>query len=129
MVANQLNDKMIRAGEALVRRLDARDVNLRSALWLYSPELEEWKLLLAVPAVADEGPRGVYQQIQHALSESGSEVDGLSLSNIRVLKPDAPLISLLRKAIHTGPGISGIRFTNNVINGIVIEDAYIYRVA
>jgi len=120
---------MIEAGEALVHRLDEQGVQLRSALWLYSPDLEEWKLLLAVPAVADEGPRGVYQQIQQALSDSRSEADGLSLSNISLVKPDAPLISLLRKAIHTGPGISGIRFTNNVINGIVIEDAYIYRVA
>ncbi|MFN2514070.1 MAG: hypothetical protein ABR568_21985 [Pyrinomonadaceae bacterium] len=27
-----------------------------------------------------------------------------------------------------GGGISGIRFTNNVINGTPIEDAYIYRI-
>ena len=41
--------------------------------------------------------------------------------------PDAPVVALLRTAIRTGPGISGIRFKNNVIDGTLIEDAYIYR--
>ncbi len=129
MVANQLSDAMIKAGEVLVRSLDTRDVNLRSALWLYSSDLEEWKLLLAMPAVADEGPRRVYQEIQQALADCSPEANGLSLSNISLVAPEAPLISLLRKAIRTGPEISGIRFTNNVIDGTVIEDAYIYRVS
>jgi hypothetical protein len=37
------------------------------------------------------------------------------------------MLSLLRVAISTGPGISGIRFTHNTINNVLIEDAYIYR--
>jgi hypothetical protein len=34
----------------------------------------------------------------------------------------------LRTAIRTDSGINGIRFSNNSINGTVIEDAYIYRI-
>jgi hypothetical protein len=37
------------------------------------------------------------------------------------------MITLLRVALRTGPGIGGIRFSSNVINGTLIEDAYIYR--
>ena len=36
------------------------------------------------------------------------------------------MVRLLRKVIKTGRKVSGIRFTNNVINGTVIDDAYIY---
>jgi hypothetical protein len=37
------------------------------------------------------------------------------------------LVQLLRPVIGTGPGICGIRLTQNVIDGVLIEDAYIYR--
>jgi hypothetical protein len=37
------------------------------------------------------------------------------------------MVASLRSAVRTRPGIDGIRVTNNVINGLVIEDAYIYR--
>jgi hypothetical protein len=35
----------------------------------------------------------------------------------------------MRTAIQTGPGtgVSGIRFTQNMVNNVLIEDAYIYR--
>jgi len=45
-----------------------------------------------------------------------------------VIEEKAPLYVLLRSAISTGPGLSGIRFSRNVINGQLIEDAYLYRI-
>ena len=55
------------------------------------------------------------------------ELAELSLDDLALAKPDAPLVTLLRNAVRTGSGIHGIRFSNNVMNGTVIEDAYIYR--
>jgi hypothetical protein len=49
------------------------------------------------------------------------------LDDVTLSRPDEPIIALLRTAIHTGPGVGGIRFKNNAINGTLIEDAYIYR--
>ncbi|NIV68021.1 hypothetical protein GWN43_04130 [Candidatus Bathyarchaeota archaeon] len=49
------------------------------------------------------------------------------MRQISVISTEHDLVKLLRAAIHTGPGISGIRFTGNVINGVFIDDAYIYR--
>jgi len=49
--------------------------------------------------------------------------------DITVVKDNDPLVVLLRKAISTGLGISGVRFTNNSINGTFIDDAYIYRLS
>jgi hypothetical protein len=46
---------------------------------------------------------------------------------VSIAKKDDPLLKLLRIAIKTGPGISNIRFSRNTINGVIIEDAYIYR--
>ncbi|MBN1508448.1 MAG: hypothetical protein JW955_16485 [Sedimentisphaerales bacterium] len=116
-----------KAGEALLRALDQAGVKVKAAFWLYLPESDEWRLYLALPEVAQKGPRQAYESIQTTLEQVRPE--GLSLRNISAVAPDDKLVKLLRSAIKTGPGIVGIRFTGNVISNVLIEDAYIYRVA
>jgi hypothetical protein len=50
----------------------------------------------------------------------------IPLKEITVVDSQDPLISLMRTFIRI-EGISGVRFSNNVINGSLIEDAYIFR--
>jgi len=56
-----------------------------------------------------------------------AECVSLALSHIAITPPDSSLIRVLRSAVTTGPGISGIRFSRNTIDGTYIEDSYIYR--
>jgi hypothetical protein len=116
-----------KAGEALVRALDQAGVKVQAAFWLYLPESDEWRLYLALPEVAQRGPREAYETIQTILEQL--QLEGLSLTNISAVAPDDNLVKLLRSAIKTGPGIAGIRLRGNVIDSGLIEDAYIYRVA
>jgi hypothetical protein len=51
----------------------------------------------------------------------------VKLRNIFLVNPKHKLIRLMKIVVGTGKTISGIRFTQNVINNILIEDAYIYR--
>lgn len=129
MVAEMLTDEMVQAGAALIRQLDSQGYSPDAALWLYFPELKEWKLMLAEARLSRRGPRVGYEIVQKALSSGTSALRGLPLSLVAITKPDALLINLLSGAIHTGRGIGSIRFTSSVINGTVIEDAYIYRLA
>lgn len=127
MVEAHLTKEMIDAGAALVRKLDERGIQPDAAFWLYFPDIQTWKLVIAQAKVGSEGPKQMYRQIQELMEEFSQQIHELSLDDVTLSKPDAPIISLLRMAIHTGPGVSGIRFKNNVINGTVIEDAFIYR--
>lgn len=52
----------------------------------------------------------------------------VSLNDVGVTDTSSTLVNLLRTAISTGDGISGIRFSRNTINGTFIEDSYIYRI-
>ena len=116
------------AGKALVLALDQARVNVKAAFWLYLPESNEWRLYLALPDVVQQGPRKAYETVQACMEQVRPE--GLSLRNISLVGPDDDLVKLLRSAIKkSGPGIVGIRFTGNVINNVLIEDAYIYRIA
>ena len=127
MVETQLTPELISEGVKLLQGLDDAGEAPDAALWFYFPDIGAWKLLLAEVKVGPTGPRDVYRTIQKTLQSLRDQVTHLSLEDVAVAKPDAPLIRLLRQAIATGPGVSGIRLTRNVINGVPIEDAYIYR--
>jgi uncharacterized membrane protein len=128
MVATDLRQDWIEAGAELVTLLDQGGMQPDAALWVYQPELKSWKLVLAEAKISKDGPREVYRQIQKYLTKLPEHHrNTLSLEDIALAKPDSLLIRLLKGVIKTGSGVSGIRFQNNVINGTLIEDAYIYR--
>ena len=128
VVRQNLSEEMISAGAELTRRLDEAQFIVSASLWLYVPETNAWRLVIGSPEVRTRGPRWAYKKVQSMLSKLPEEQTKISLKDVTVLDSKDPLITLLKVAIKTGNGISGIRLTRNVINGTAIEDAYIYRV-
>lgn len=126
MVVQALTEDMIKAGAELAHRLDEK-TTVEAALWFLLAETNTWRLVFCIPTMDTLGPKKIYSVIQGALSKKGIERLNLSLADISLMSPSDPLIQLLRVAVRTGPGISGIRFTRNTIKGHFIEDAYIYR--
>lgn len=127
MVETQLTPDLIREGAALVEGLDKAGVSPDAAFWLYFPDNAAWKLLLGEVKVGPDGPRETYRSVQKILQSLRNQISHLSLEDVALTKADAPIIKLLIQAVVTGPGINGIRFTHNVVNGTLIEDAFIYR--
>jgi len=131
MVRTQLRQELIDAGAALVRKLDESGLPPDAAFWFYFTDAQAWKLVLAEVKVGRDGPKEVYRRIQRLLGKEPKQFAALSLDDVTLVKPDALVVNLLRTALRTslrtGPGISGLRFSNNAIDGTVIEDAYIYR--
>ncbi len=123
-----LSDEMISAGAELTRRLDDARFIVSASLWLFTSETEGWRFVIASPEVRTRGLRWAYKQVQAVVSKMLNARARIPLKDIAVIDSNDPLIKLLRVAIRTGSGISGIRFTKNVINGTPIEDAYIYRI-
>ena len=128
LVKEMLTQEMIQAGADLVRRLDEAHLAIHASLWLYLPDANLWRLIIASPAVKDEGPKKVYQKIQSVLSQVPDDTAKVTLSDISVVEPTDPLVTLLRTAAKTGMGISGRRFSRHTINSHFIEDTYLYRV-
>ena len=127
MVTTRLTDRLIDDGESLVLALDAAGVKPTAAFWFYFSDIASWKLLIADPTLGPNGPRGAYKQIQKALNKMEKQANGLALEDVALAKPDAPMVEVMRSALRTGPGVSRIRFTGNVINGVLIDDTLIYR--
>lgn len=126
MAQTTLVEDTIRGGEDVVAALDAAGVRVTAAFWHYDPEAEDWTLVLALPDVDEAGPSAAYRRVRDAAG-SALRDHRLRLSDTQVRSPADDLVVLLGKAIRTGPGLSRIRFSRNVINGAYIEDALIYR--
>jgi len=116
----------LEAGKALLSVLDKSRFSVKAALWFYLSDSNEWRLIFALPSVDRIGPQAAYEKMQSQLQKLDPKYN-LTLQNISIVSPKENLIMLLKKAIRTGPGPSGIRFTRNTINNVFIEDAYIYR--
>lgn len=127
MVKKQLVAMKVAEGKRLVEALDESDFPVNSALWFLS-ETEVWRLLLASPVVDSEGPRAAYEGLQDFLNRSSPKYE-IALDEVTLLSPRDALIGLLRGAVVTGSGVSEVRFTENSINNVFIEDALIYRIA
>jgi hypothetical protein len=129
MVEANLTKELIDAGARLVKKLDERGLGPDAAFWLYSPEEQTWKLLLVEVKLAKRGPKAAYFEVQKVLEKYAQELENIKLDDLVLEKPDARIVQLIRKAVRTGPAVSGIRFKNNVVDGTLIDDAYIYRAA
>lgn len=114
----------VERGEALVRALDDAGFPVLAALWLYYPDIDTWKLVLATPHAAS--PQKAYTEIRHIAHRA--QIDAPDLAQIKLVLPTDATVSTLSQVIRI-EGIGRVRFSKNMINGIYVEDAFLYRTA
>ena len=127
MVAPHLTQELIDEGARLIEKLDQSGEPPDAAFWFYLPESGTWRLFLAERKVAVAGSREVYKRMHKTLLSLRREVPHLSLMNVAVAEPDAPLVVLLSSAFPGRRKIKDARFMRTVINGALFDDAYVYR--
>jgi len=120
---------MIEAGAQLTQKLDEMGVPISVALWLFLMDINEWRLFFVSPLSSSAGPRVVYEKIQEARRALGKQADLIPFSAIGLMHTGNELVEVLRRALHTGPGINRLRISKNAIQGHFIDDALVYRAA
>lgn len=129
LVGEQLTPDMIKSGALLLAALDKLNVSVKGAYWRLLPDQHVWRLVIASPEVRELGPKAVYRKVVSALQKLPQDVTTIGTKDISVVDDKTQPFLTLRSMVSTGPGISGIRLSKNVINGELIEDAYVYRLA
>src|SRR4029453_3585559 len=77
-----LTEETLQAGAEITRRLDKAHLEVRASLWLYMPDKNLWRLIVASPAVRQDDPKKVYQQIQTILSKMSDKAWKIPLHDI-----------------------------------------------
>jgi len=116
----------IEAGKRVLRYLDEAKFKVRAAFWLFSSELQDWRLWIATPVVDQTGKRGAYLRLGDVLRAVEPEL--LVHPVIHLVSPKEKLIRSLRRLFGKTASVEGMRLGNNLIDGTFIEDAYVYRI-
>jgi hypothetical protein len=127
MAKETLLESDIDAGARFIEALDNDGETVEAAFWFYYPDLSQWKLILFAPAFDKIDLTKAYTKISELLSSRDEIGKNISVADIKILKQKDPLMKLLRSIVRTGKGLSQIRMTSNLLNGIYVEDALIYR--
>ncbi|WBQ14308.1 hypothetical protein L2D00_06380 [Hyphomonadaceae bacterium BL14] len=119
-----VNDR-VASGEAALRSLDSNGYPVCAAFWNYYSELGGWRLVIVPEGFSGGAVTDELLKIRRAFNQQSTPFD---LSDIKLLPASDPLVRALSKFMRVD-GMSGTRFTGNWIDGVYIEDAYVYRMA
>src|SRR6266478_433812 len=99
-----LVESRIKDSVSLVQSLDSQGDKPSSVVWYYFPDADEWRLLIAGPSFDTLLPKEearAYQRVAEALSRT--QVDSLSIGEIKIVRTDYPLLKATRFFLKTGP--------------------------
>ncbi|MFP4381929.1 MAG: hypothetical protein ACLFUS_15625 [Candidatus Sumerlaeia bacterium] len=128
MVGTTLTENMIASGRRFLELLDSRNLVPLAAFWYFLQEDELWRFYIAEKELSDLGPKDAYSRVQKILAENDDSLPDFSLEKIYICPTNHPLIMALKPLVVTeGKENAQTRIQNSYSEGMVIEDAYIYR--
>ncbi len=117
----------IEEGKQLLMELDKQEMQIDVAMWFYIAENNIWRFVISSSLFNNKSGQEIYADFVDKFKDT-KQVNNIGLENITLVTNNNNLIMLMKNAIKTDKkSISSIRFTSNTINGVLIDDAYIYR--
>ena len=113
-------------GTELIRALDDANLKIRVALWLYSADHEDWRLVLSSRQLDAAGPRDAYGLIHDALEKAGFTLERTPA--LMILSMNDSFVRELRRIFGKAKSVEGMRLGGQMIGDRFVEDAYVYRV-
>ena len=114
-------------GAELLRTLDGANLQVGVALWLYSPEYEDWRLVLSSRKLDALRLRSAYGLLYDSLSAAGFALE--ETPPVMILPRNDQFIRELRRIFSKAKSVSGMRLGGQMIGDRFVEDAYVYRIS
>jgi hypothetical protein len=115
-----------KTGLDLVSALDASALPISVALWLYSPDHEDWRFVLASRRLDAAEPSERYGLVHDALTAAGISLE--RTPTLMILKMADPFIRALRQIFPKTQSVEGMRLGGQVIGDRFVEAALVYRI-
>ena len=127
MAAAVLVDADVEMGRELLRILDEAKFPVTAAVWIFFPDIEEWRLVVRTPK-AEKNLQQALLELAVLLDKQGDLRKRLDLSRVKLVPPKDKILAAMSSIVKVD-GISSIRFSRNLVDGVLIDDALIYRLA
>jgi hypothetical protein len=99
---------------------------VEGALWLSRSESDAWHLLVATPKVDEIGRREAYEELFKIARRLPANSE--QFLRIELISPRQPLYQALRSVFGKTESVEGARLGNTQIEGMYINDAYLYGI-
>ncbi len=134
LVKEALTQEMVETGRQLIRALRDRKNEVRACFWLYSEQLNDWKLAVALPEVDTAGPRKAYDTIFSVTRPAfwvGQDRRSFDLlfqlfDHVVVLGPSNRQVRSVL-SVPMDPNSLGMRFKRSRLGDNYFDDVYIYN--
>ena len=113
-------------GLELVQALDRSDLSISVALWLYSPEHDDWRFALASRRLDAAEPSQAYGLVHEALAAAGISLEHTPA--LMILRMSDPFIRALRRIFAKAKSVEGVRLGGQLIGDRFVGDALVYRI-
>jgi hypothetical protein len=131
MAETALVEGLIQDSIQLVQQLDVGQYKPSKVVWYYYDDVDTWRLIVVSGEFDKMLPKNeplAYKIIAEAIN--AIDLSSLSISEVKLMKSDEPLVGTLGFLVGTGPdNITQANFSNTTINGIFIKDMVILRSA
>jgi hypothetical protein len=117
----------IERGAEVLKALDSANLQVKVALWLFSPDHQDWRMVVASRRLDAVGPGEDYGLINEALDKAGFPLE--RKPSIMVLRIDDPFIRDLRRLFSKAKSVEGMRLGLQTIGNWFVEDAFVYRIS
>jgi hypothetical protein len=115
----------INRGSELLDALERAKLKVGVALWMFSPEYEDWRLVVSARQLYSLDPRDAYRLVHNSLDTAGFTPE--KTPPIMILPMADPFIRELRRLFGKTKNVEGMRLGGQMIGDRFIQDAYIYR--
>lgn len=117
----------IERGREVVNALDDAKMKLAVALWAYSPEYDDWRLMISGRQLDSLDLRHAYRRVNDSLTAAGLTPD--KTPPILILSMNDSFIRTLRQIFGGAKSVEGMRLGGQMIGDRFLEDAYVYRIS
>lgn len=127
MVKTALVDVDLQRGKEVLDLVLQANLKVSVALWLYTSEYEDWRLVLSGKAFDGLGLRDAYRLLNETIHKGGIDVD--QTPTIMILPISDPFIKGLRRIFAKAKSVEGMRLGGQTIGDRFVDEAYVYRIS
>ena len=117
----------INRGSELLDTLDRAKLKVGVALWMFSSEYEDWRLVVSARQFDSLDPRDAYRLLNDTLAAAGFTPE--KTPPILILPMADPFIKELRQFFGKTKSVEGMRLGGQMVGDRFVQDAYVYRVS
>lgn len=122
-----LTQNMMKSGKRFVELLIESRATPKAAFWIYNPEIDNWMLLMGHVNGIDDDDLQFNQLVTVTHASNQSQLPELEVSDVGLAQAKAPILELLNSVVNTGDDTLGINFSQEEINGTIIDGVFLYR--